>query len=408
MKNGGPRETVLDRPLRLRPVLQNYAWGSRTALAQLRGEAAPSTQPEAELWMGAHDVAPSLIEGEDGAQPLNERIADAPARVLGDRAVERFGDRLPFLFKILAAERPLSIQAHPSQAQAAEGFARENELGIALDDPQRNYRDASHKPELICALSAFDALYGFRKRAESQTLLTRAGFEDLAALLAGESTEAALHGLLSHLLGLSAQAAQDLVERASRAATAGRGEPAFDWVARLLAEFPGDPMCITPLFLNVVHLEPGESLYAEAGVLHSYLSGTTIEIMANSDNVVRAGLTSKHIDTAELLGILDFSEVSVAVSAGSCRDVPGGRRWSYDSPAPEFHLQRIELGGSMAIDAFDSLAILVCTSGACRVGRPELPSETAIRLSSGECALIPRSVALSLEGEAALFLASVP
>lgn len=402
-------QRVAQRPFRLQPRIQSYSWGSRTALAGLRGESTPSEEPQAEMWMGAHDLAPSLVETEAGTEPLTELIAQDPKGLLGPRVIERFGERLPFLFKILAAEMPLSLQAHPSQVQAEEGYERENKLGIAINSGERNYRDPSHKPELVCALSPFDALYGFRRRDESQSLLKLAGLDELAALLDGPKAMPAILELFTHLLRAPEDRGQDLAERAATAAVRHRGDLAFNWVMALFTQFPGDPMCIAPLFLNVVHLEPGESLFTEAGILHSYLSGTAIEIMANSDNVVRAGLTSKHVDSGELLRVLTFSEVDATVRSGRCREVPGGRCWSYDSPAPEFHLLRIELDGRMISGGSDSVEILVCTSGTCRVRRVDGSPEKAVEISSGECVLVPWSVGdYVLDGKANLYVAAVP
>ena len=396
------------RPYKMQPRIQSYSWGSHTALADLRGES-PSLEPQAEMWMGAHDLAPSLVETNSGVRGLNELIDEDPESILGPRIVEQFGNHLPFLFKILAADMPLSLQAHPSQRQAQEGYERENKLGIAINSGERNYTDANHKPELVCALSPFDALYGFRRREESRELLQAAGLTDLVELLKGKTAMPAILRLFTYLLRIDPAQGKELAERAATVAVRHRDNPAFHWVLALFTQFPGDPMCIAPLFLNVVHLEPGESLFTEAGILHSYLSGTAIEIMANSDNVVRAGLTSKHVDSGELLRVLTFSELDATVRGGTAEDLAGGRTWTYDSPAPEFRLRRIELSGTMTCGGSDSIEILVCTQGESRVRRLGTPAEEGISIRSGECVLVPWSVGeYVLDGQANLYVAAVP
>ena len=396
------------RPFRLRPRIQSYSWGSHTAIAGLRGETAPTAEPEAEMWMGAHASAPSIVEVDGDSRPLTDVIAEDPERLLGPRVVEEFGESLPFLLKILAAEMPLSLQAHPSREQAKAGYERENRLGISIQSSERNYRDANAKPELVCALGPFDALYGFRARGESRQLLGAAGLDELVTMLEGSRVMPALVRLFTYLVRLEADDARRLTERAGAAAVRHRGDPAFDWLMALFTEFPGDPMCIAPLFLNVVHLEPGEALFTEAGVLHSYLSGTAVEIMANSDNVLRAGLTQKHVDSGELLKVLTFSEHDTRIRVATSREIDGGHLWTYASPAPEFLLERLDLAGTVS-RSDDSVEILVCTGGQATVSHADSRPDADLSIGSGDCVFVPWAARpYTLSGRATLYAARVP
>lgn len=280
---------------------RDYSWGSTTAIAGLLG-VTPSGHPEAEVWLGDHPANPA--RRVDTGQALNEWGAENPSR---------YGDRpLPFLMKILAAERPLSIQAHPTRSQAVRGFARENEAGIGLDAAQRNYRDSNHKPEIIIALTPFSALCGFRPHADRDRILDaldRLGVVGASALraVAAEGLDRAVEWILTRgdgvvelVAALSVhfdETGDDLVDDALRTA------------AQVADHFPGDPGIAVSLLLNHVLLEPGEALFLPAGNIHAYLHGLGVEVMATSDNVLRGGLTPKHIDVPELLSVLDFREL---------------------------------------------------------------------------------------------------
>ncbi len=280
---------------------RNYPWGSASEIARVRG-VAPSGEPEAELWLGDHPGSPA-------------RVA-ATGELLGDWGVrhpERFGSRpLPFLLKLLAAESPLSIQAHPTLEQARAGWDRENSSGVALDSPQRNYRDPNHKPEVIIALTEFAALCGFRPAAERAHILSfldKSGVDgsDILRRHCDKGLDAAVEWLLRRGTGVDEfLAALSQVKVSS-------GEPEIDDAVRvatsLAAQFPRDPGAAVALLLNHVVLQPGEALFLPAGNIHAYLRGTGIEVMAASDNVLRGGLTAKHIDVTELLAVLDFREL---------------------------------------------------------------------------------------------------
>jgi mannose-6-phosphate isomerase len=323
---------VLENPI------QTYAWGSRHAIAEFLGRPAPSAQPEAELWIGAHPKAPSRVVSPAGMGTLEDAVAREPLAVLGREVCDRFGNELPFLFKVLAAAEPLSIQAHPNQEQARRGWARENAEGVPIDAPHRNYRDPNHKPELVCALTPFVALLGFRapdEIARGLSPVARPVLGQELGRLSRERSPAALRALLARLLTLEPEEKAPLLALTAAEAARRSDDRAWSWVGRLLARHPGDAGVLAPLYLNLVPLSPGEALFLAAGELHAYLEGTALEIMANSDNVLRGGLTPKHVDAPELLATLVFEprapELLQPVPSG-----PGER--VYRTPAREFEL----------------------------------------------------------------------
>jgi mannose-6-phosphate isomerase len=275
---------------------------------------------------------------------------------------------------VLAADEPLSLQAHPSSAQAAEGFARENAAGIPVDAPTRNYRDGSHKPELICALTEFHALVGFREIPQTLALLHALDVAELAphvALLEAQPDAAGLRALFTTWITLP-QSVLDRVVPALQTACvrlAQDGAGAFVREARMALElserYPGDAGVLAALLLNLAVLEPGEALYLPAGNLHAYLSGAGVELMANSDNVLRGGLTSKHVDVPELLRVLDFTPRRPPVLRG----VDDGGWVRYDTDAAEFLLRRLDGDGEGDAAAVPDSGprILLCTRGSALV-----------------------------------------
>jgi mannose-6-phosphate isomerase len=345
--------------------VQPYAWGSRTAIAELLGKRSPSPGPEAELWMGAHPSAPSLARVDGELVPLDEVVARAPEAELGTDVLFVFGPRLPFLLKVLAAETPLSLQAHPTIAQAETGFAADEARGIPRDAPHRNYRDRNHKPELICALSPFEALCGFRDIAGTLELFDALGIAPLTPLLAplrSSRDPATLRALFLELMQSEPEARRALVDATLCACRASEAFPdERRWALRLGELYPGDIGVVTMLLLNCVPLSPGEAIYLPAGNLHAYLGGVGVEIMASSDNVLRGGLTPKHIDVPELAKILDFSPGPVPTvtpeQSGVCR--------TYRTEAKEFELSQIDLGPKEFFRADDRKGpeILLVTEG---------------------------------------------
>ncbi|KAA0023974.1 mannose-6-phosphate isomerase, class I [Antrihabitans cavernicola] len=332
--------------------LRSYAWGSRTALAKLCGRPVPSAHPEAELWFGAHPADPAYLERDGAAVSMLDVLAADPTGELGAEVVAKFGARLPFLLKLLAAEEPLSLQAHPSSSQAREGFARENRLGVAIDSSVRNYRDDSAKPELVVALEPFDALAGFRDPSVTVELLESLDVPELkkyVGLLAGQPDSDGLRALFTTWITLPQAALTTLLpavlDGCVRYATKAQGRGRFSAEVRTsleLAEaYPGDAGVLAALLLNRITLQPGEGLYLDAGNLHAYLRGTAVEIMANSDNVLRGGLTPKHVDVPELLRVLDFHPAAMPVLKAEHRAEDDLA--VYSTPAPEFALARTDL-----------------------------------------------------------------
>lgn len=296
------------------PVM-NYAWGSGTFIQDLLKDYKSRNLPQAELWMGAHPKASSQIQNGDILVNLHYIIAEDPNDFLGNRTARNYRDQLPFLLKVLAAEKPLSLQVHPNKKQAREGFAAENKLGIALDAANRNYKDASHKPELLVALTEFNALCGFREWEEIAHLLKKylskivwKEIEDFILHPDQENFKKLYWFLMKAGLNQRFELLENYMHHVHAALPANPQEQLInEWSARLYEQYPTDIGVLSPLLLNIIVLKPMEGLYLEAGVLHSYLKGAGIEIMANSDNVLRGGLTHKHVDTNELLRVLDFS-----------------------------------------------------------------------------------------------------
>ncbi|MAU84125.1 mannose-6-phosphate isomerase, class I [Gordonia sp. Z-3] len=339
----------------LEGVVRPYAWGSRTAIASMRGKAVPSPHPEAELWFGAHPAGPASCLGADGQIDVDllTAIQADPPGMLGQHTIDRFDGRLPFLMKVLAAEEPLSLQAHPSADQARDGFERENAQGLRLDASDRNYRDPWHKPELIVALTEFEALAGFRDPGATVDLLRElqvAELDPYLGMLAGQPDSEGLRALFTTWLTLPDASITTLVPAVLAAAVEllSSGRPRFAAELRTVLElgevYPRDPGVLASLLLNRIHLEPGDGLYLPAGNLHAYLRGTGVEIMANSDNVLRGGLTPKHIDVPELLRVLDFTPAAVDDLVPAVHTV--GAERIYVTAAPEFRLSRVELDGT--------------------------------------------------------------
>ena len=353
---------------------RDYAWGSSTAIAELLGTTA-SGGPEAELWLGTHPGSPA--QTADGA--LSEITT------------------LPFLLKVLAAASPLSLQAHPTTAQAREGFARENAAGVPLDAPHRNYKDELHKPEIIFALTPFRALCGFRPAAETAASIER--------LLAAAPGDAPLNGWLDRLgsdddiraafewLISRGAGVDELVASLVAAAPLVEGEH-YTLVTELAAAYPGDPGIAISLMLNLAVLSPGEVLFLPAGNIHAYVEGLGIELMAASDNVLRGGLTPKHVDVAELLSLLDFTPLPVPylrpISDGPTADV-------FRPNVRDFELVHVTGDADLSLA---SAAIVLCTGGAFDLnGQP---------VARGESFYVVDEPVLAVRGAGELFVATTP
>ncbi|MGC4945502.1 mannose-6-phosphate isomerase, class I [Streptomyces sp. DT224] len=385
-------------------TVRPYAWGSTTALPGLLG-VAPDGRPQAELWMGAHPGAPSLVRRPEGDLPLDAVIEAAPAAELGDAVLRRFGPRLPFLLKLLAAVAPLSLQVHPDLAQAAVGFRIENAAAVPLDAPHRNYRDDNHKPEMVVALGKFEGLCGFRTPRECAELLSAlrvAGLDPHCVALRTHPEEEALRAVFSAFLAPSQALVAAVAEAVAREARSdGPHRKDFALYDRVARAHPGDPGLLAALMLRPVRLAPGEGLFLGAGVPHAYVRGLAVEIMAASDNVLRCGLTAKHVDTAELLRVVRFDAPPVRV----VRPVPDGPEEVYPAPVDDFRLSRVRVAEGGPAVVLDATAphILVCTRGRVRLSGPR----GVVPLGPGGSAYAPAGERVAVEGDGELYRATV-
>lgn len=376
----------------LEGTIQNYAWGSHTAIAEFQGRV-PASAPEAELWLGTHPRGLG-------------RLVGGPPRVPHLRAL--LSSDLSFLFKLLAAERPLSLQAHPSRAQAEAGFEAEERAGIPIDAPSRNYRDRNHKPELICARTEFHALSGFRTFEEALQLLDafglRAHLPTLFQHLEGGNFEAGFLSLFEQSTGKLGELIA-MVLREARALSDGPFQRAFEvapFIIELCTSHPNDPGVLAALLLNYVRLLPGEAIFLPAGNLHAYLRGVGFEVMASSDNVMRGGLTPKHVDVKELCRVLEFSPYRPEVLLPDWEERgPSVRERVYRTPAEEFELSRLEVSAD-GVGVLMGPTLLFVDDGAVR-----LSSEgSSIELSAGRSAFVDGTVEVT--GSGALVVAGTP
>jgi mannose-6-phosphate isomerase len=378
----------------LRNAVRPYAWGSRITIPELLGRPVPAPHPEAELWMGAHPGDPSRIAGPDGVErSLLEIVGSDPIGQLGERCAKRWGGRLPFLLKILAAEEPLSMQAHPSAEQAAQGHALEEKAGIPRDAPNRNYPDPTAKPELVCALTEFHALAGFREPSRTVELLRAIktpGLAKYTGLLEAQLDEGGLRALFTTWITLPQPTLNDLLPEVLDACVLHLKEHGeFDLECRTILELgeahPRDAGVLAALLLNRLTLAAGEAIYLPAGNLHLYLHGTAVEILANSDNILRCGLTPKHVDVPELLRVVDFASGEMPVQRGEADE----RMFVYRTDAPEFELSRIEWdagdSGEVVVDGAGP-QILLCTTGEVLV---KADDGERVQLSRGQSVWLP-------------------
>lgn len=379
---------------------RDYAWGSATTIPALLGEE-PTGEPVAELWVGAHPGAPSRWAHHPLLIGLDQLIAADPEQLLGAAVTAAFGPRLPFLLKLLAVERPLSLQVHPSLEQARLGFAQEQLAGISLDAPFRNYKDDNHKPEMLCALTDFDALCGFRTPEATVELLATLPTRALDPLRSLLKVDRDLRAATEYLLSLDVESAatlvDDIVSVAQAADTAMPWAAERRWLVALAEHYPGDIGVAIALLLNLVHVAPGQALFVAAGQLHAYLTGFGVEVLANSDNVLRGGLTPKHVDVAELLAITDFAPAPANLAAGVSG--PDGQL-RFPAAVPDFELSRCRPGSAVVActDAGPQLAL--CTSGTANLRGGD---GSQVQLSPGRAAFIPAGRTVDLAGEATVF-----
>ncbi len=391
----------------LRGAIRTYAWGSRTAIPEFTGRPAPAAHPEAELWFGAHPGDPAMLDTPAGGVSLLQAIAADPEGQLGPVVRAEFGDVLPFLVKVLAADEPLSLQAHPSAQQAADGFRHEDQRGVPINSPVRNYRDPNHKPELLMALTDFHALAGFRPAARSVALmraLAVPALEPYIALLAETSDADGLRAVFTTWITLPQPDLDVLIPAVLEAAVAyirsGGGE--FTAEARTVLElgerYPGDAGVLAAMLLNRVSLSPGQAIFLPAGNLHAYLNGVGMEVMANSDNVLRGGLTQKHIDVEQLLTVVDFRATDVPVMATT--DLGQGVR-RYEAGAKEFAVWSMATTSTPAAAPGRGARIVLVVAGNAVAGT----ASDEIPLRRGEAILVGDDEVVTLAGDGLAYVA---
>ncbi len=391
-------------------VVQEYAWGSLTAIPKLLGTKVPSEKPQAELWMGAHPKAPSLVNTGNDSIPMDKLIDMYAEDILGKSIAGKFSNKLPYLFKVLAAGKPLSIQAHPSKVQAEQGFKRENKLGIPLDAGNRNYKDDNHKPECICALTNFWGLCGFRNIPDMLLLFQKIMPTGLAKIVDDFKQQPDSSGLktfFGKLLTIPDDLRDSVVKEAvDKAMYMAKEEPVFQWMITLNNEYGNDIGIFSPVLLNLICLKPGQAIFLNAGEFHAYLDGVGIELMANSDNVLRGGLTPKHMDENELLRVLNFEpgepEIILPIKSGDCEQI-------YHSKAAEFVLSVIDVKNELTYASSENRGpeIVLCVKGKLTITETAEMKNTL--LSKGKSAIIPASVSkYSIQGNGVLYKASVP
>lgn len=394
----------------LKNTVQEYAWGSYTAIPELLGKDSPSNRPHAELWMGAHPKSPSMVNCEGKWTSLIELIKNNPIDILGEKTANRYGNRLPYLLKVLAAAKPLSIQAHPSLKQASAGFERENSLGIPMNAFNRNYKDDNHKPECICALTPFWALNGFRKISDILSLLEKIcpqSFNKELDDLRNQPDHVGLKRFFNDLMAMDSDRQKLLINDAVKnAQKLSEHNQVFEWMLNLHNEYQEDIGIFSPVILNLICLEPGQAMFLQAGELHAYLDGVGIELMANSDNVLRGGLTPKHVDVPELLKVLNFEEREIDILSAQKRS---NCEYVYLTPADEFELSVITDDKSINYTSSEkrSIEIILCTDGEATI--KDIGKNVSVALVKGVSVVIPASVErYGIKGEGTFYKASVP
>ncbi|WP_421897810.1 mannose-6-phosphate isomerase, class I [Marinoscillum sp.] len=382
---------------KLKGVAQNYDWGGTSYLSDLIGSNSRG-QKFAEYWMGAHDRAPSQVEGSGEA--LNDLIRRAPVEALGDRVHARFGC-LPFLFKILDVNDLLSIQVHPSKAEAEKGFVRENEQGVSLGAAHRNYKDDNHKPEIMVALSEFWLLHGFKPEAQLlQTLQTTTELSHLTAIFQQSGYRGLYEKVMEESVKETNRVLKPLIERVTplyQRGTLAKSSAEY-WAVKAHQTFCEegdlDKGIYSIFFFNIVKVNEGEAIFQDAGVPHAYMHGQNIELMANSDNVLRGGLTPKHIDVAELLKHISFEATNPNILYGEAH--AGGMERIYRSPAPDFELSKLDMKhGGVYQSHSSTFEIMIVIKGQVNA----MSGAESVRIKRGEVLAVMAGVKYEIESE---------
>ena len=374
---------------------------------RLLGKRTPYDKPQAEFWIGAHPLASSMVKTGGKWEPLSDLIKKNPSEILGKKCAEKYGGELPYLFKIIAASEPLSIQAHPNLSQAKKGFKRENRFGISPDSFNRNYKDGNHKPECVCALSDFEALCGFRPVSEIVFLLTKTcpvTLKNHLNELKKNPNPPGLKSFFTNIMTMDFDRNKNVISEATENSRIFADDnPVFKWILTLAGKYPSDIGVIAPLFLNYIYLKPGQAMFLPAGELHAYLNGVALELMANSDNVIRGGLTVKHVDVEELSNILRFRSLKKRIILPE----KNKNEEIYKTPAEEFVLSVISVCKDKVYTGSQgrSVEIILCIEGKAVISSS---GNNRIIILKGESVIIPASVKrYCIDGKATLYKASV-
>ena len=400
----------MSRLYRLKGKIQNYAWGGIQFIPELLGEKA-SDNKCAEYWLGAHVNAPSIVSTSEGDQNLDAFLNSNLTENLGQDIAKKFG-RLPFLFKVLDVSDVLSIQVHPTKIEAVKGFAYENEIGIPLAAPHRNYKDDNHKPEIMVALSEFWLLHGFLpKDTLTQVLKNTPEFSDLLPVFKKDGYFGLYKRVMEESIEETNQTLQSLVDRILPLYQSGKLEKSSSdyWAAKSVAtaadSFILDKGIYSIYFFNVVKANKGEAVFQDAGIPHAYLEGQNMELMANSDNVLRGGLTPKHVDVAELLKHVAFDETHPNIMLGKLQE--DGLERIYKSPAPDFELSQISIAKGDQYQSISKTAqILIVIQGKVQIHE----GETILQLGKGETVFLTANsdYKISSSSSAIIYKATAP
>ncbi|WP_044620597.1 mannose-6-phosphate isomerase, class I [Photobacterium gaetbulicola] len=377
--------TTSSRFYRMHNVIQDYAWGSTTSIGQLFGIENPEGKPQAEIWMGAHQNGCSQIEVDGKPTLLSDFIEADKANLIGADTAETFGE-LPYLFKVLAAEKALSIQVHPSKAQAEAGFAKEEEQGVPRTAGNRNYKDPNHKPELVYALTPYQAMNGFREFGQIVSYFRALEIEEIHALVAAleaNQNEQGLEGFFEAMLSLDGEAKESSVAKLLAYADAHKDEELFALILDLAEQYPGDIGLFAPLMLNTLTLQPGEAMFLDACTPHAYIKGTGLEIMANSDNVLRAGLTPKYMDVPELVACTRCQPMPFDTLLLAPQTENGALH--YPIPVPDFKFSVYQQADNVELET-SSAEILLAVDAPLTVAHIDGESVT---IGKGESVFIP-------------------
>ncbi|MFY0626820.1 MAG: mannose-6-phosphate isomerase, class I [Reichenbachiella sp.] len=400
----------MSKLFRLKGVIQNYAWGGSQYIPDLLN-IEPEEKPYAEYWLGAHVNAPSWVKTEEGEKRLDELIEGSLNDSLGNKIAHKFG-RLPFLFKVLDVHDMLSIQVHPSKKEAEKGFKLENEMGIPLNAPNRNYKDDNHKPEIMVALSEFWLLHGFLPQVElAQVLVNTPEFSDLVSVF----ETGGYHGLYKKVMEQSDEETEAMLKPLAhrilplyKNGQLQKSSPAY-WAAKAIDSTQDqsklDKGIYSIYFFNIVKVAPGEAVFQDAGIPHAYLEGQNMELMANSDNVLRGGLTPKHVDVPELLKHVIFEETNPNIMSGNLQE--DGIEKIYSSPAPDFELSQVNIAESRNYSSTSSTAeVMIVIEGEAEIRE----GSTKLILKKGEAAYLHAAAKyeISAQTSAIMYKATAP